>query len=754
MTTPEGEAEEKIESELESQGWKEISSDEKRTGYSKYVHLPDGREADYVLYSFGRPVAIIEAKRQSKNPKNHLQQARNYAQVIKSGTTYNGIYRVPFVFTSNGEDIIIDDLREGTPDAREIRSFYTPDDISRRPSLNIKSGLEWLASHSHEDTDKQLWENQSEAISNIKQALQNRKRRILVSMATGSGKTRLAMALTYQLLESGYAGRVLFVPDTEQLERDALQAFQSYDPLGSPRFSDQYITRGFDEYRDKGDADVVVSTIQKAHYELKENPEECSVGEFDVVVADECHRGIYNSEEGYGKVLDFYDSIEIGLTATPHQKTIRRYNNNHVYSYDYHEALDDDKVVPFRPYVIQTEATMDGILYEGEHYSPSDFGTNVYIHDTHRKVAKEIINRADIEDELTLVFAQNIDHANIIAEDFREVFSQELQIDHAKEFVKTITSENRHAEATLDNFDDKRRNPRVAVTVDMVSTGVDVRPLNNLVFLRAVKSSILYNQMVGRGTRKTPQKEFFRMFDCIGVLDYHEDNMFSTENLDIQYSDADDDGESKPPDPPKEIEDRDVDRVVKQYQAYPLKDEFVEADKFISKVSGVIESKKGEIVHAVDDVGSIEQADNKIEEILSEEWRYFTQEYILNASPSQINSLFELTSEVLIGHNSIRKNSEQAKQAVNKEYDLSDEQQEWIQMFVERAVIEKETISKPQLLEKPFSDYGGYDYAIDLFQDPSLDNVITTFNNELLSMPEITTNNTGGDNSTDRTSYV
>ncbi|MDL0144534.1 DEAD/DEAH box helicase family protein [Halobacterium salinarum] len=754
MTTPEGEAEEKIEAELQSQDWEEIPSGTNRTGYSKYVHLPDGREADYVLYSLGKPVAIIEAKRQSKNPKNHLQQAHNYAKVIQGGATYNGIYGVPFVFASNGEKIVIDDLRDGTPDAREIRSFYTPADISRRLSLNITSGLEWLASHSHEDTDKELWENQSEAISNIKEALQSRKRRILVSMATGSGKTRLAMALTYQLLESGYAGRVLFVPDTEQLERDALQAFQSYDPLGSPRFSDQYITRGFDEYRDKGDADVVVSTIQKAHYELKENPDECSVGEFDVVVADECHRGIYNSEEGYGKVLDFYDSIEIGLTATPHQKTIQRYNNNHVYSYDYHEALDDDKVVPFRPYVIQTEATMDGIVYDGEHYSPNDFGTNVYIHDTHRKVAKEIIDKADIEDELTLVFAQNIDHANIITEDFREVFSEELQIDNPKEFVKTITSENRHSEATLDNFDDKRRNPRVAVTVDMVSTGVDIRPLNNLVFLRAVKSSILYNQMIGRGTRNTPEKEFFRMFDCIGVLDYHDDNMFSTENLDIKYTDSDNNGESKPSEPPKEIKDKDVDRVVRQFQAYPLKDEFVEEDKFISKVSEVIESKREAIIHAINEAESIEEADSKIEEILSEEWRYFTQDYISDASPSHITSLFELTSEVLLGHNSIRKNSERAKQAVNSEYELSDEQQEWIQMFVERAVIEKETISKPQLLEKPFSDYGGYDYAIDLFQDPDLDTIIATFNDELLSMPEMAIDNTDDSESTNEPNYV
>ncbi|WP_255410508.1 helicase-related protein, partial [Halorubrum sp. Atlit-26R] len=149
------------------------------------------------------------------------------------------------------------------------------------------------------------------------------------------------------------------------------------------------------------------------------------------------------------------------------------------------------------------------------------------IHDTHRKVAEEIVEIADIENDLTLVFAQNIDHANIIAEDFREVFRDKLQIENPEEFVKTITSEDRHSDGALADFKDKRRTPRVAVTVDMVSTGVDVRPLNNLIFLRAVKSSILYNQMVGRGTRNTPQKEFFRLFDCIGVLDYHKDNMFS-----------------------------------------------------------------------------------------------------------------------------------------------------------------------------------------------------------------------------------
>jgi len=738
--TPEQKAELKIESNLEAQGWNHIDPDSNQTGYSKYVHLPDGKEADYILYVRGKPVAVIEAKRQSKNPKNHLQQARNYAKVVPGNAQYKGTYTVPFVFASNGEEIIVDDLREGAVDSHPIRTFYTPEDVTRRLSLQMDAGLEWLNAHSHEDTDKELWTHQSEALASIKGAIQGRKQKILVSMATGSGKTRLAMALVYQLLESGYADRILFTPDTEQLERDALQAFQSYDPLGAPRFSDEYITRDFDDYRDSGHADVVVSTLQKAYYELKNNPEECSTGEFDVIIADECHRLIYNSEEGYGKVLDFYDCLEIGLTATPHQKTLERYNHNHVYDFDYQQALDADKVVPFRPYIVQTEATMEGITYDGVDYSPSDFGRNVLIHDTHRKVAEEIVNIADIDEELTLVFAQNIDHARVITEDFRQVFRDELQINNPEEFVKTITSEDRHSEATLDDFADKRRNPRVAVTVDMVSTGVDIRPLNNLVFLRAVKSSILYNQMVGRGTRNTPQKEYFRIFDCIGVLDYHSDNMFSTENLEVQYTESSDTDNPTPSDAPVEITEDDIDRVVNRHQAYPLESEFVGADKFISKVSEEIERNSDKIRQAVNASATIDAADEEIESILMDEWMYFTQDYLLDAAPKHINSLFELASEVLVGHNSIRDNSERARDAVLNEFSLSKEQEEWLGMFVERAVIEKEAISKPQLLEKPFSDRGGYDRALALFDDPSLDSVIMVFNQEMVSIAESQSN--------------
>lgn len=733
MTT-EKDAEDKIEAELEKQGWEKIDSNSTKTGYDKYVQLPDGTEADYVLYSAGQPVAIIEAKRASKNPRNHLQQARNYATEIDSGVKYSGVYNVPFVFASNGDEILVDDLREGTPDSRTVKSFYSSEDIRRRLILNPKQGLNWLNSHTYEDTDKELWEHQQDGLDSIKEALTDRKEMILVSMATGSGKTRLAMALTYQLLESDYAGRVLFLPDTKQLERDGLEDFRKYDPIGSPRFSDRYIVRDFNEYRDTGSADVVVSTIQKAYTELRDNPEECSVGEFDVIIVDESHRGIYNEEKGYGEVLEFYDSIEIGLTATPHQKTLQRYNNNHVHSYGYDEALADDKVAPFRPHVIQTQATMEGIDYDGEHYPPSEFGRDVLIHDTHRKVARELIDIVDIENELTLVFAQNVDHANVIAEDFREVLKNELDITEADEFVKTITNEDRHSDATLEDFKDKRKLPRIAVSVRMVSTGVDVRELKNLVFLRAVRSPILYNQMVGRGTRNTPQKEFFRIFDSIGVFDYHSDQIFSTENIELQYDDSETATEPVEDEDPKEIDDEDVDRVVKQYQAYPLPDEFATAEKFISEVSKLIDDREEDLKEAVKETTTIEEADEAIEDILSSEWGYYTQDYLLNASSDDIESLFELASKVLLGHNTIKMNAKQARESIEQDYDLSEEQSEWINLFSEHASLNKGTITKRQLLNKPFSNRGGYDRAREVFDHPDLETIISEFNKHLLSL--------------------
>ena len=168
----------------------------------------------------------------------------------------------------------------------------------------------------------------------------------------------------------------------------------------------------------------------------------------------------------------------------------------------------------------------------------------------------------------------------------------------------------------------------------------------------------------------------------------------------------------------------------------------------------MIERNKQEIKNAVNDAESIEEADEQIENVLADEWQYFTRDYILDAGPQHIDSLFELSSEVIVGHNSIRENSERARQAITEKYDLTDEQENWVEMFVERSVIEKRTISKQQMLEKPFSDHGGYDQAVKVFKNPSLEEIITEFNNHLLSIPETPSNKTGDAQSTNATDYV
>lgn len=735
--TPEGKAEVKIEKELEKRDWSQLTKEQTGTGYKKHVQLPNGTEADYVLYINTKPYGIIEAKRKSKDPKNHLQQARNYARDLTTEKLYDNLYSVPFIFSSNGEEIIMDDLRKGTPNIHPIRTYYSPDDIIRKCRNNTIEGIQWLKDNTHESTDKELWENQINALKELKKSIINENRKSLVTMATGSGKTRLALALTYQLLQSGYANRIIFIPDTEQLERDALNAFKSYDPIGSEKFSDNYIIRDFNEYISEGDADVVVSTIQKAHYELRENEEERSSGEFDIIIADECHRGIYNKEEGYGKVLDFFDGIEIGLTATPHEKTLKRYNHNHVFSYDYQNALDDKKVVPFSPHVISTKVTMEGIHYEGKHYTPKQFGRSVIIQDTHRKIAKEILNYTDIKNELTLVFAQNIRHAESIKKDFIKIFKKELDIEHPKEFIKVITSEQRHSQRTLEDFKDKRRNPKVAITVDMVSTGVDIRPLNNLIFLRAVKSEILYNQMIGRGTRTAPDKTHFKLFDCIGVLEYHKDTPpFNSNTVQKQNSTESNNGTTTVTEQePKYISESDVDTIIKSSETYPLPDKFVSAEEYLYSVKKEIDNNKIEIVMSVSESQSIQQANKEIENILKSEWKYYTENFILNATNSDVDTLFEFTSELLLGYNAIRKNATKVKKDIQNNYDLSEEQKVWLDLFEERTAIEKSTISKKKLLNKPFSDYGGYDKAKKLFKEnPSLDELINKYNSELLNL--------------------
>jgi type I restriction enzyme R subunit len=205
--TPEQKAEQKIESKLEEQGWEKVDSNSNRTGYDKYVQLPDGREADYVLYISGKPVSIIEAKKKSINPENKRDQPRTYAKHIETTEIYRNTYSVPFTYTTNGERIIFEDLRRDAPQFREIYTFHTPqnlEDLLDKQYSKIMSELEDMDS---ENIDKGLWVNQSKGFNRGIELIANGKNKLLYTMATGSGKTRLGIALSYAFLETGLADR-------------------------------------------------------------------------------------------------------------------------------------------------------------------------------------------------------------------------------------------------------------------------------------------------------------------------------------------------------------------------------------------------------------------------------------------------------------------------------------------------------------------------------------------------------------------
>lgn len=734
---PEERAREKIDKQLEHSGWTHLDKNQMHgTGYREEVDINQGkRSADYVLYLDEEPVAIIEAKKSSADPMKHRQQAVDYARDINDENQYGGVYSVPFVFVSNGDKIVIEDIRKEALAPRRVHSFYSPKDIKRKKSNRISGGLEYLRNQSWKDIDEELWENQQKGMEAVKQGILDRKSQMLLSMATGSGKTRLSMALSYQLLESGLVSRILFVPDTSELRRSGLEDFKNYQPINSERLSDKYIVGNFDDHMN-GNCHVVVDTIQKVRRRLDTDGKQISVGDFDIVIADECHRGVHN-DDGLAKALDYFDATEIGLTATPHEKTLNRYNNNHIYSYDYEKALDDGRVVPFYPRLIQTEITMDGYTHKGRHYSPRDIGRKITIDETNKLIARELANNSEPEDELTLVFAQGVKHAENIERNFTEVFKDELDLDAPNELVCMITGENRNAKRKLTNFRKSDRNPRVAVTVDMVSTGVDIKPLNNIVFMRSVKSPILFNQMMGRGTRQTPRKTGFKAFDCVGVFNYHQNSVFTTEDITVSTQNSTTgiggDGDTTI----ENVDDENIDRIVNSEEGYPIRKagvlRLVEGDEFIQNVANSIDVKADEIRESISNCESIESADSEIEEVLTSECQFFLREYIIKASDSH-NTLFSLCYTTLNDEYSLKSKARKAGEKTMSELDISEENRKWIQGLEKRAALDKSSISRSTFLNKPLSNHGGYDAAKEIFGKDTIDDIIQEFNSEFLDL--------------------
>jgi type I restriction enzyme, R subunit len=579
---PEQIARDFIDKQLVACGWVVQSKSKinlsENLGVAVREYQTDVGPADYVLFVDGKAVGLIEAKRKEEGHKlsMHEDQAEDYAT---AKLKYLNNEKLPFVYLSTGEVTTLTDFRDPKPRARNVFSFHRPETIqdwlkkpkSLRTSINDLNVL----------PIERLRECQINAITNLEKSFKDNKPRALIQMATGSGKTFTAITFIYRLLKFTQAKKILFLVDTKNLGEQAEQEFMSFLPNDDNRkFTELYGVHRLKSKHIPDDNHVYISTIQRLYAVLKgqdleesaeeENPnekwqpkevplieynEKLPLEYFDFIVIDECHRSIYNL---WQQVLDYFDAFQVGLTATPDARTIAYFKQNMVSEYSHEMAVADGVNVGYDVYLIDTKITQQGAtLWKGEyveHRERLSRKKRFELQDedeayTNNQLDKEIVNPNQIrtiiktfkehlpemfpdrfdkdgifEVPKTLVFAKTDSHADDIINIIREEFNEENR------FCKKITYKTTEDPKSILAQFRNDYHPRIAVTVDMIATGTDVKPLECLLFMRDVKSRNYFEQMKGRGTRVidfddlkkvSPSakitKDHFVIVDAIGV---------------------------------------------------------------------------------------------------------------------------------------------------------------------------------------------------------------------------------------------
>ena len=536
--------------------------------------------ADYALFVKGKLLGIIEAKKVGVGPYNVLEQAKRYSRGAFDGPgNWNG-YRVPFLYSTNGEVIWFIDVRNEKGISRQISNFHTASFLEECFNKSVDYG--WFQNNPI-NIDK-LRYYQKEAIEAIESAITKGRRSMLIAMATGTGKTFMTVAQIYRFLESKNMRRILFLVDRRALAAQAVREFASFTTPQGLKFDREYDVFSQRFHREDFDDDkpydpkvlpgpyltspqathtfVYVSTIQRmainlfgrenAFAQSENDPDyededverlDIPVHAFDVIIADECHRGYTAKDTAVWRgVLDHFDAIKIGLTATPAAHSLSVFKEV-AYRYTTDRAIEDGYLADYDSVTIKSNVRIHGVfLKEGEHVGMIDTSTGQEVFDqlederefpsekieveitapdSNRKIIKEIAKYAYKHQEATgrfpkmLIFAANdlphTSHADQLVRICREEFGQ------GDDFAQKVTG-SPSVDRPLQKIRmfRNRPNPKIVVTVDMLSTGVDIPALEFVVFLRPVKSRILWVQMLGRGTRRCDEinKDHFTIFDC------------------------------------------------------------------------------------------------------------------------------------------------------------------------------------------------------------------------------------------------
>ncbi|MBT3209547.1 MAG: DEAD/DEAH box helicase family protein [Bacteroidetes bacterium] len=557
---PEQIARDKIDQMLVDADWLVQSKNKVDLSANKGVavreYQTDVGPADYVLFVERKPVGIIEAKREEEGHRLTVDEEQS-SEYANAKLKYLNNDPLPFVYESTGVITRFTDYRDPKPRGRIVFSFHKPDTIAGwlKKDKSLRNRLQDIPTLDPTG----LRPAQIVAVENLETSFKNNRPKALIQMATGAGKTFTAATFIYRLLKHADAKRVLFLVDTKNLGEQAEQEFMTFQPTDDNRkFTELYNVQRLSSSYIASDSQVCISTIQRLYSilkgeELEESAEEeatenntwlkqqankkkavpveytnrVPIEQFDFIVIDECHRSIYNL---WKQVLDYFDAFLIGLTATPDKRTFGFFNENVVSQYTYEQSVTDGVNVPYDVYSIETDISQKGEVIKAgwfvdrrdkltrqkrwqqedvdTQYSRNDLDKKVVnpsqirniIREYKRALKAEIFpNRVDEKGEYeipkTLIFAKTDSHADDIIKIVREEF------DEGNDFCKKVTYKIEEDPKSVLNRFRNSYYPRIAVTVDMIATGTDVKPLEVLLFMRDVKSINYFEQMKGRGTR-------------------------------------------------------------------------------------------------------------------------------------------------------------------------------------------------------------------------------------------------------------
>jgi type I restriction enzyme R subunit len=535
--------------------------------------------ADYLLFVDQKAVGVVEAKAEGITLSAVAEQSSAYITSLPERIPHVAL-PLPFAYECNGHETFFRDIRDPDPRSRRVFAFHRPETLAEWAAepLTLRARLQQLPPLN----TTRLWSAQTEAITNLEHSFALSKPRALIQMATGSGKTFTAISSIYRLIKFAKVKRVLFLVDRSNLGRQALKEFQAYiTPDDGRKFTELYNVQRLTTNKIDPVNQVVITTIQRLYSmlqgeeEFDSGTEEGSLFEssspllnapplpvvynpavppetFDIIITDECHRSIYNL---WRQVFDYFDSFVIGLTATPSKQTLGFFNQNLVMEYPHERAVADGVNVDGLVYRIRTRITTSGskveagwfvdkrdkrtrrqtfeqleddLVYppqvlDNEVVSESQIRTVIRAYRDHA-LPELFPNRTDVPK--TLIFAKDDSHAEDIVRIVREEFGK------GNDFCQKITYRVSHIdpEDLIASFRNSY-NPRIAVSVDMIATGTDIRPLEVLLFMRLIRSRVLFEQMIGRGTRiisptdlqaVTPgeiTKDHYIIIDAVGIVE-------------------------------------------------------------------------------------------------------------------------------------------------------------------------------------------------------------------------------------------